>query len=159
MIVLAASHSRSMAAYIVGCIAADPTVGRHSTECFAGSVPPYPERASAAHNGFTESSFPNAKKGALRAQRGLCDGRQPGGREKRSVGAADERENEVRHFVSIAVAAGLLCLGSVGARADYAHAAREHRAFRAGFPPGWPSVCPRGYYARCSPFRCWCVTT
>jgi hypothetical protein len=74
-------------------------------------------------------------------------------------GAAGERENEVRHFVSIAVAAVLLCAGSMAAKADYARAAREHRMFRAGFPPGWPSVCPRGYYARCSPFRCWCVVT
>jgi hypothetical protein len=65
----------------------------------------------------------------------------------------------VRQLVSIAVAVILLCAGSMAAEANYARAAREHRAFRAGFPPGWPSVCPIGYYARCSPFRCWCVTT
>jgi hypothetical protein len=72
---------------------------------------------------------------------------------------AGQRENEVRHFVSIGVAAVLLCGGSMAAKADYARGAREHRMFRAGFPPGWPSICPRGYYARCSPFRCWCVVT
>jgi hypothetical protein len=77
----------------------------------------------------------------------------------------DERENEVRHFVTIPVAMTitaavvLLGLGCFAAEANYARAAREHRAFRAGYPPGWPSVCPLGYYARCSPFRCWCVTT
>jgi hypothetical protein len=73
--------------------------------------------------------------------------------------SSDQRENEVRHFVSIAVAAVFLCVGSIAAEANYARAAREHATFRAGFPTGWPSVCPRGYYARCSPFRCWCVTT
>jgi hypothetical protein len=70
-----------------------------------------------------------------------------------------ERENEVRHLVTITMTVVLLCLGCFAAQANYARAAREHATFRAGFPPGWPSVCPRGYYARCSPFRCWCVTT
>jgi hypothetical protein len=83
----------------------------------------------------------------------------PGVRRSRSDRSAGEGENDVRQFVSITAAVILLCAGSAAAKADYARATREHRTFRAGFPPGWPSVCPRGYYARCSPFRCWCVIT
>ena len=82
------------------------------------------KNCTAPHAGIAS---PMARDAMFQSRRALIDS---------SDRTAGERENDVRHFVSIGVAAVLLCAGAIAAEANYARAAREHTGVPSRLSPG-----------------------